>query len=969
MTDDIRSAIDTALEALPSEAVEPASRWLERVTDDVLAPILNADPSCLEGLLRVAVGSEFAAGVIEKRQAWFVAAHRSGELARPVDREQLERYAHDRGFRDLNREDFMRALRELRNESLVRILWCDWVAAVSVRQTLASLSDLAEFAIGLAAEFAHREQRERFGEVSSGEEPMRLVILAMGKLGGRELNFSSDVDLIFAYPEEGTTTGAKSISAHEYFTRVARRLVSLLEEATPDGFVYRVDTRLRPFGKSGPPVISFDGLEGYLQQHGRAWERYAYVKARVIYPPSAAVVDPLMERIIHPFVYRRYLDFGVFDDLRDMHAMVTSEARRRELSDNVKQGPGGIREIEFIVQALQLVRGGSTPSLRTPALMDALRLAIDGRELTEDTATQLRAAYEFLRRLENALQAYADQQTHDLPVDASARARLAFLFGKSNWRELDRIVRDVRATVTCRFEAIAVRGAEDGEPADAGIDYSALWAAGAGSDQWSTAFAAHGHRDAESQALTLTRFAESGPLQRIDATAAARLQRFIPNMLSLLGDVDFSADALRRILQVVESVLRRSAYLALLNENKPALERLIEVCGTSQYLADQLAGFPSLLDELIDSTTYKQIPPLDELRAELMLRSDSVAAQETERRVELLAEFKRAMHFRVAVADICGGLPLMKVSDRLTDIAELVLDSALSLAHQEMVSRYGQPCYRRQGKLRQASLGVVAYGKLGGMELSYGSDLDLVFLHDSRGDEQVTDGERSIDNSVFFSRVARRLVHFLTTQTEWGALYSIDTRLRPSGRSGLLVTNIDAFEQYQRQSAWTWEHQALLRARAIAGSSVVAREFDRIRAAILRRPTEPGRLREEVRSMRARMRAELDTSGDSEFDVKQGKGGIADIEFMVQYLVLANAAEHPALIHYTDNIRQLGTLVAAGCLGLEEAGELQRIYRDYRAVLHRQALEQRSSRVSRTLFENERRQVLDQWQRTFGEDI
>ena len=968
MTDENLSATERALQALPSEVLEPARRWLDRLGDDVLSAVMGSGPDGLAALLRIVVGSEYAAGIIENRGDWFVEAHGSGELERSANREELEQLAQARGFDDLERETFMRALRQLRNETLVRILWCDWIARVPLRQTLASLSDLAEFAIDAAVRHAHKEQRQRFGDLRVDGAAQPLVVLAMGKLGGRELNFSSDVDLIFAYPEEGATDGAKSISAHEYYTRIARRLVALLQEVTPDGFVYRVDTRLRPFGNSGPPVISFDGLEGYLQQHGRAWERYAYVKARVIHPSCEASADELMQRIIHPFVYRRYLDFGVFDDLRDMHAMVTSEVRRRELSDNIKQGPGGIREIEFIVQALQLVRGGSTPSLRTPELVDALRWAIDGRELTEDTAKELRTAYELLRRVENALQAFSDQQTHDLPVDAAARARLAFLFGMRNWAELDDALREARSLVTRRFEAIAIRDAEDKPGSDAGADYSALWAAAAPANEWLAVFRERGYSDAESLAVTLARFAESGPLKRVDATAGSRLQRFVPTMLSLLATADFSATTLGRVLQVVESVLRRSAYLALLNENRPALERLVEVCGRSQYLADQLANYPSLLDELIDPTTYKQIPPLDELRAELMSRAESIAGADIEGQVELLAEFKRAMHFRVAVADICGGLPLMKVSDRLTDIAELILSSALALAHREMVARYGQPRYRLAGKPRHASLGVVAYGKLGGIELSYGSDLDLVFLHDSRGEEQVTDGDRSIDNSVFFARVARRLVHFLTTQTEWGALYAIDTRLRPSGRSGLLVTSIDAFERYQLESAWTWEHQALLRARAVAGSSIVAREFERIRAAILRRPVDAGQFRHEVGSMRRRMRSELDKSSESAFDVKQGEGGIADIEFLVQYLVLANAAEHPALIHYTDNIRQLGTLVAAKCLEKETADALQSIYRDYRAVLHRQALGARRSIVDAGLFQDERAQVIDLWRKTFGDD-
>ncbi len=960
---------DAAAAALPESLEAGVRNWSERLESRHCGGALALDDfdGDIEGLVRIVACSDFAGGVLLRHWDWFLQGSAHGLFASGPDSEQLARDFDSLATEAPDRGAFLKGLRCCRNRNLLRILWRDLVGGRELEKTLASLSDLADCAIRAAAGYARAALRQRFGEVGGDGDPMPLVVLAMGKLGGRELNFSSDVDLVFLYPQDGESSGNKRISAHEYFTRLARQTVALLEEVTEEGFVYRVDTRLRPFGDSGPPVVSFASLESYLLQHGRSWERYAYVKARIVTPDrDRTIADALMSDIIHPFVYRRYLDYGVFESLREMKALVAAEVKKRELADDIKLGPGGIREIEFIVQALQLVRGGSVQGLRTPSLRTALKYAVDDHDLTGAIAANLQHAYDFLRRVENCLQAMRDQQVHALPTSDAERERLAFAMRHDRWKDLESALEAQRAVVKDQFAAVAFRGIADVSRGE--LDpLAALWTRRASRDEWQRELQERGLEEADAMAEAIADFAAMPSTGRIDAIAARRLCDFIPRAVHMVVRHRRPSRVLRRVLDIVDRVLRRSAYLALLNENRVVLERLVELCATSGYLAKEIARFPALLDELIDARRYVRAPGTAEMRADLERRIGLADPADTERQVEMLAEFKRAMLFRLAVADFSGSIPIMKVSDRLTDLAEMILSRALELAHVDLVARFGQPRYEIAGRQHTAGLGIIAYGKLGGMELSYGSDLDLVFLHDSRGARQETDGARTIDNSVFFSRLARRLVHFLTIQTGSGALYEIDMRLRPSGRSGLLVTSIDAFERYQEENAWTWEHQALLRGRAVAGSSIVAREFERIRAQTLTGRVRRDTLASDVVSMRRKMRKELDKSDAERFDLKQGQGGIADIEFLVQYLVLANADAHPAVVHYSDNIRQLGTLAAAGVLSEADTRRLQEIYKRYRSLTHRLALDDRAAFAPAEAFGDERAFVAAGWQSTFGD--
>jgi len=932
---------------------------------DALARFVNAGGATSE-LAHLICCSEFAGTIARRYWQWVCDTCAEGHLGRPHDKQSLQTRFDAIAADAHDNETFKSRLRIQRNQALFRILWRDLVSRCELTETLTALSDLADSALNAASNFAGFQHRQRFGTITLDGSTMPLVVLAMGKLGGRELNFSSDIDVIFLYPGEGSSDGKRSLSAQEYFTRYSRQVVSLLEDITTDGFVYRVDTRLRPFGSSGPPVVSYAALETYFLQHGRDWERYAYIKARIVVPSAMqASATDLLDEIVQPFVYRRYLDYGVFESLREMHAHVAAEVRKRDMQNNIKLGPGGIREIEFIVQSLQLVRGGSVSGLRTPELRAALQNSVAARDIQSKVADDLLAAYEFFRHTENRIQAVRDQQVHELPRSPLEQDRLALAMRYSSWTEFSADLEAHRQIVSEQFAAIAMRDAEDSNHSESASRLTALWSDSASAEEWQHVLDALDFRESRDLSLSLNRFATLVVKQKLDTIAADRLGKFVPALLLMLSDRPNPSVILNRVLQIADKVLRRSAYIALLNENKAALRRLMELCEKSQYLAEEIGRFPQLLDELLDPRLYSHAPDASEMRTELVGGLGAAPRDDSERKIEIVSRVQRSILFRLVVADLSGNIPIMKVSDRLSDLAEVILNQSLDIAYKDLVARYGEPQYEVDGDKRIAGFGVIAYGKLGGMELSYGSDLDLVFLHDSSGTQQQTSGTESIANSDFFARLARRLVHFLTTRTASGVLYEIDTRLRPSGQSGLLVISVEAFERYQEENAWTWEHQALLRSRPVAGSSAIGRGFERIRSQTLREKVHLDALADDVCSMRMKMRKQLDKSDDDHFDLKQGRGGIGDIEFLVQYLVLANAGAHPAVIHYPDNIRQLGTLIAAACLGEDEGERLQEIYKAYRLLMHRLALDGRQLVVDDGELREERHFVNESWRRAF----
>lgn len=857
----------------------------------------------------------------------------------------------------------MRTLREFRRREMLKAAWRDLAGWAGLTETLAHVSELAEAAICEAVRFSGDSLARTHGRpVNEAGDPMDLLVLAMGKLGGRELNFSSDVDLVFLFEHGGETGGRRPISYDQFFIRQGQRVIRLLDEATEDGFVFRVDMRLRPFGDSGPLAVSLAALEDYLLQHGRPWERYAYVKARPLtgYRPGIG----LYQDLLRPFVYRKYLDYTVFESLREMKRLIEVETAEASLRDDIKRGPGGIREIEFIAQSQQILRGGANQELRTASLLEVLPRLSGSRLLSEETVRELEASYLFLRRVENRLQQWQDRQVHRLPMSEEDRFRLAFSMGLPAWQDFSCALDIHRRRVQAHFEH-QLEGGRDQENAAPTDDAVLLWAGALEPDAAREVIGRLGYQDADRAARILERLREAGFVTRLEEKGRRRLDALIPEILRECGGHREPELVLERVAAILEAVGLRSAYFALLNEKPHVLTRLVELCGHSEFLARQISRHPLLMDELIDPRVLDRIPDRTSLYTDLRTRLRRTGDVDEEEQLDILRQFQRSAVFLVAVADLSGTLPLMKVSDRLTDIAEVVLQVCIELAWEKMVSRYGAPGCGVGAQRREAGFAAIGYGKLGGLELGYGSDLDLVFVNDSEGQDQVTDSA-ALENGLFFGRLARRLVHLLSTQTSSGRLYEIDTRLRPSGKGGFLVTNLDAFERYQRQQAWTWEHQALLRARAVAGTPSVMERFETLRRELLCSAVHRDTLREDVMDMRERMRSELGSGKPGIFDIKQDRGGIADIEFLVQFQVLQHSHEHPSLVEYSDNIRQLDSLIEAHIMDASTATELKETYLAYRARMHRLALEDRPGTVPADEFIERRKRVAEIWSDTFG---
>jgi len=940
---------------LPSELADQWHRVHDRL-GDIPATVGAASDVLAAALPGVAACSEFVVAVLERDS--------EALIPRLLDPATATAAVLERAF-DLSacsdEAEAMTRLRRVRNREMARIAWRDLAGVATLEQSLTDLSLLADAAIRAATAFATSQLAPRYGHaVDAAGAPVPLLTLAMGKLGGSELNFSSDVDLVFLFPD-GASVERGNLEAEEYFLKLAQLIIRLLDQRTADGFAYRVDTRLRPFGASGPLVVSMAALEAYLVRHGRDWERYAYIKARLV--TGAEYEAELFDEILVPFVYRRYLDYGVFEALREMKALISKEVARRDMAENLKLGPGGIREIEFIAQALQLVRGGRDAALRVRTLLDVLpRLAAAG-QIEDVAANELALAYRFLRRLENATQAIADQQTHEIPTDALNRARVAYVMGCTDWNGLAEQLAAQRACVERWFEAMALESTR-GSP---GGNVVSSWATAWQSGDFADVLEEYGLADSDVIGETLTNLQRSALYQRMDEPSRRRLAAVIARLMTLLASVERPAARLGRVLPVLEAVGRRSAYLALLIENPAALDRLLALAGQSEFLVGLIARHPMLLDELLDGRVLETPPSraeLEEMLADALRRAPD---DDVEARLDHLRQFQRTAVFRIAIADRFGRLPLMKVSDRLTDTAELVIDVALRMARTELEGKFGKPMCGPVGQRREAGFIVVAYGKLGGLELGYGSDLDLVFLHDSTGDDQETAGDRAVDNSQFFVRLAQRLIHYLSIQTTSGHLYEIDTRLRPSGASGLLVSSFDAFRRYQREQAWVWEHQALLRSRSVAGDPAVREAFERDRTEVLTRHVHRERLAEEIRTMRERMRTELSGSKPGEFDLKQDPGGLADIEFLVDFWVLSHAQDLPELVTFPDNIRQLEALERTGLVPASDCRRLVETYIRIRERLHELALGSGGRVVTAREFTAERRFVTDLWNAAFAD--
>ncbi|WP_085717369.1 bifunctional [glutamate--ammonia ligase]-adenylyl-L-tyrosine phosphorylase/[glutamate--ammonia-ligase] adenylyltransferase [Pseudomonas sp. B28(2017)] len=868
-----------------------------------------------------------------------------------------------------------RALRRQRARHQVRIIWRDLTRQADLIQTCRDLSDMADASIDQAYQWLYVRHCQQFG-VPTGRrsgEPQQMVILGMGKLGAVELNLSSDIDLIFAYPEGGETVGVKRpLDNQEFFIRLGQRLIKALDPMTVDGFVFRVDMRLRPYGSAGALVLSFNALEQYYQDQGRDWERYAMIKSRVV--AGDQVAGAQLQDMLRPFVYRRYLDFSAIEALRTMKQLIQQEVRRKGMADNIKLGSGGIREVEFIAQAFQLIHGGRDLSLQQRPLLKVLSTLEGQGYLPPAVISELREGYEFLRYTEHAIQAIADRQTQMLPDGEQDQARIAFMLGFANWTAFHEQLMYWRGRVAWHFgQVIADPDEEQGAESEVvvGGEWLPLWEEAQDDEAACRQLEEGGFKDAPKALKALAGLRSSPQLRAMQRLGRERLDAFIPRLLAQAVEHDNPDLVLERVLPLVEAVARRSAYLVLLTENPGALRRLLTLCAASPWIAEQITRFPLLLDELLNEGRLFKPPLAPELAAELRERLTRIPEDDLEQQMEALRHFKLAHRLRVAASEIAGSLPLMKVSDYLTWLAEAILEQVLALAWRQTVAKYGTPL-RTDGTLCDPGFIIVGYGKVGGLELGHGSDLDLVFIHD--GDPQAeTDGPKPIDGAQFFTRLGQRIIHLLTAQTNSGQLYEVDMRLRPSGASGLLVSSLGAFARYQENEAWTWEHQALVRARVLVGSQDVGQAFEKVRAAILGKPRDLPTLRQEVSEMRAKMRDNLGSKSTAAgtganafeatapFDIKQDAGGIVDIEFMVQYAALAWSETHPPLLRWTDNIRILEELEREGLMPVEDAGLLREAYKAYRSAAHRQALQKNPGVIPADQFADERQQVMRIW--------
>ena len=911
---------------------------------------------------RVWIASHFAAQQCICHPQWLLDLLHGGEFAVRYQYQDYERQLTALLQEVQQRDHLSKVLRRFRNKEMLRLIWRDVMQLADLNEVFTSLSDLADCCIHQALNLLHGWLEEKWGTPLSRQgEAQQLVVIAMGKLGARELNLSSDIDLIFAYPQGGETSGGdKEVSNQEFFIFLGQQLIQVLDEVTEDGFVFRVDMRLRPYGQSGALVYHFDGLENYYQGQGREWERYAFIKARLI-SGSEENRRNLHSRL-HNFVYRRYVDYSAVDSLREMKALINREVRRRGVGDNIKLGRGGIREIEFIVQAIQLIKGGKDSRLQIAHLLSVMAVLKQAQYLPSDAVDELVEAYCFLRVLEHRIQGLRDQQTQNLPKDELERQRIAFSMACHHWQQLQQQLDRQRQVVRHHFDQlVSSEQRDEGESAAKQSDMEMVWHDECERELKIQMLVQQSMDETEAAALLdeIALLRSSSQLQRAHSVGVKRLHKLMPVLLDEVVKVPQPLITFKRVVPLIYSILRRSAYIALLLENELALRHFLALCSASPWIADELARQPLLLDELIDSKSLFSHPDLGQLRDELRQQLLRIPNDDLEQQMECLRHFKKGHVLRVAATEVSAFKPLMRVSDYLTEIAEATVSCVADIAWQQMVDKYGYPC-DNMGRVRDRPFLIIAYGKMAGYELSYSSDLDLVFLYDSPP-HLATDGARSIENAVFFTRLVQRIIHILTAQTPSGLLYEVDSRLRPSGNSGLLVSSFKSFKAYQQDKAWTWEHQALVRSRVIVGSETLHDKFSQLRRQILTQERDPKLLQQEVISMRQKMQDHLDNSSEGCFHLKQGAGGIVDIEFIVQYSVLRWSKEAPELLKFADNIRVLEQLVAHDLMAEDDANALRSAYISFRSAIHKAALQNQKAEVAENRFHRQRQSVINIW--------
>jgi [glutamine synthetase] adenylyltransferase / [glutamine synthetase]-adenylyl-L-tyrosine phosphorylase len=942
-----------------SEFNLPLCLLLEQQKQKVISQLKQCQPDEVQANLDILVQSDFLVDAFYRFPQWL--SEIANNLPKADERQYYQNWLTKKLTLVSDETELMKELRQFRRYILVRLAWSQLTHISCDEQILLQLSELAEVIIVTARDWLYELSCKEWGTPCNAQGKLQpLLVLGMGKLGGGELNFSSDIDLIFTYPEHGQTQGGRrELDNSVFFTRLGQRLIKALDQITEDGFVYRVDMRLRPLGDGGPLVLSFSSMEDYYQEQGRDWERYAMVKAKILGDQQSPYVNELYQ-MLKPFVYRRYIDFSVLQSLRNMKSMIEREVRRRSLKNNIKLGAGGIREVEFIVQVFQLIRGGRVVGLQTRSLLTALQVIEQESLLNTDEVTALRENYLFLRRCENLLQAINDEQTQTLPDDELDQLRLASGMGLANWADFQRdLTQRMQANRQIFNQLIGEHESTLSTAKQYNDQFDDLWVPDLQINDVKAILPSYSDDDVNQLWQMLIQFRDDIGKRTIGVRGREILDQLMPRLLESICSEKQAIVILSRIFPLLVNIVSRTTYLELLLEYPIALKQVIRLCSASPMISDQLAHYPILLDELIDVNSLHQTIAPHEYKSQLYQYLLRIQVDDEEQQLEALRQFKQMQLLHIATADVEHVLTTMKVSDHLTYVAEALLDFVIQMAWNQITARYGQPEHL---SANDKGLVVVAYGKLGGWELGYGSDLDLVFLHDCPVNS-MTKGEKQIDSRQFYLRLVQRIIHLFNVRTSFGILYEVDVRLRPQGNAGLLACSLNSFEDYQMNEAWTWEHQALVRARAVYGESELIKRFNQIRHNILCKKRDQNTLKTEVRQMREKMRTHLSTSHTHLFNLKIDEGGIGDIEFLSQYLVLNYAYQYPKMTTWSDNVRILELATNYQIMDSNEAQQLTQAYIDMRNKIHQLALQALPSTVDDSQFSQVKNIVNQSWRK------
>jgi [glutamine synthetase] adenylyltransferase / [glutamine synthetase]-adenylyl-L-tyrosine phosphorylase len=994
--------LNFSLSHIPAELHEHAQLCHQQFQEQVKnhAVSIEFTDKQYQQIMKVLCCSDFVRQVIKKQTEWFLISLNTHLFDKPRSLIDLQHKISKLFKTSQNLSDLSEQLRIFRNQEMLHIAWRDIIGYADLNETMSQLSLLADISIKSSLKWLHNNLKQDFGmPIDSHGDEMQMIVLAMGKLGANELNFSSDIDLIFVFPEHGKTiNGRRSISSNEFFIKLGQKLIKLLNDTTAYGFVFRVDMRLRPFGKSGPLAVSIGAMEDYYAEHGREWERYALIKARLI--TGNTVDKQKLQQLLKPFIYRRYIDFSVFESLREMKQMISHEVKQKRLQYNIKLGAGGIREIEFLAQAFQLLRGGRDKELQQQSVQLIISLLSKKHIIPEDVAGKLLSAYIFLRNTEHRIQEFNDQQIHLLPVSHFDRFRLAYGMGFLCWENFYEQLTSHQKEVQDAFAQQFQLPHSNSQQLDSQQQYLCiLWCdtlnqidchEPIGINKQINPYEADkliankaiaydllkqsGFKQTEDILQLLLAFRQSFQYRKMSTNARDRLNHLMPVLLSYLAsklgneqieskqsylpssDVNptiIQNTILKRLLTVIESICRRSVYLVLLTENPQALSQLIKLCSASVWITRELSRTPALLDELLDPQILYSPLKQEDLSLDLQSRLKNSNPLDLEQQMEILRHFKLIHVLRVACADISGVIAVTKVSDYLSWIAETILQQVIHIAWLNTAEKMPKPHNNTVGD----GFAVIGFGKMGGIELGYSSDLDLVFVYHDRYKK----------HAHFFTRLSQRIMLILATRSYSGILYECDLRLRPNGNSGQIATTFRAFKKYQLEKAWLWEHQALCRARIVAGDQNLLCEFSQIRREVLCQPREKQHLQSQINDMRDKMYQSLAIKQADIFDVKQSYGGIVDIEFIVQYLILYYANNYPQILDYSDNIRIIESLIKFKLIAPEVGKNLSQIYQKYRNFIHHQALQELSSITSINIFTNEQKIIKSYWHK-FIED-